>query len=292
MTMLQKLVNQIESDLAAPIDSVSLAASVHLSHWHFQRLFKSWVGDTLGGYLRGRRLTRAAESLLNTEQGILDIALAVGFQSHEAFTRSFKAYFGCTPRAFRERRPAVRLKDKPLLKPELMHHLALEMRREPEIIQRPALDLIGLSCPIPSPFTHPESHCDTMYPLWMELLARQEEIPHRWHDTYLGMSRSPSGDFTESRLFFLAAIPVSAVSTVPEGMVHYHLPAQCVAAFDVAVVDNDTVSKTMDYIYGYWLPNAPYVRDSGHDYEFFQDVQGFQAEKLSSRYVLPVLPRP
>ena len=288
LNFVQEIVNRIENNLAEQIDIVKLARSFRISPWHFQRLFKSWVGDTLGGYIRGRRLTRGAELLLHSERGIIDIAFDVGFSSHEAFSRSFKAYFKFTPKAFRRSRPGVRLSDKPMLSLDLMEHMAKEISREPQIIERPAMDVVGLTCPIPSPFTQPEAHCDTMYPTWMELLQRSDEIAHKFHDTFLGMSMSESGNFTEDELRLLAGIPVEACDNVPVGMSHFHFPEQRIACFDVAVLDSDTVSKTMDYIYGYWLPNSPYQRAQGHDYEYFVDVQHFQAPDMGSQYILPI----
>ena len=41
--------------------------------------------------------------LLTTDRSVLEIALQVGFGSHEGFTRAFRAHFGLTPRRFRER---------------------------------------------------------------------------------------------------------------------------------------------------------------------------------------------
>lgn len=288
LNFVQEIVNRIESNLAEKLDIVKLAQSFRISPWHFQRLFKSWIGDTLGGYIRGRRLTRGAELLLQSERSILEIAVEVGFHSHEAFSRSFKSYFSFTPKAFRRSRPSVRLNDKPILSLDLMQHMAQEISREPQILERPALNVVGLTCPIPSPFTQPESHCDTMYPTWMELLQRSAEIPHAFHDTFLGMSISESGNFTEDELTFLAGIPVDALEALPEGMSHFQFPAQRVACFDVAVLDSDTVSKTMDYIYGYWLPNSAYQRAQGHDYEYFVNVQHFQAPEMGSQYILPI----
>jgi AraC family transcriptional regulator len=75
LTLISNLVDQIEENLSDEVDIVSLAKSFDISPWHFQRLFKSLVGDSLGGYVRGRRLTRAAQLLLDTESSIIDIAL-------------------------------------------------------------------------------------------------------------------------------------------------------------------------------------------------------------------------
>src|SRR5688572_8231141 len=102
---IQSLVDQVEDNLSDEINIVKMADSFHVSPWHFQRLFKALAGDTLGGYIRGRRLTEAARLLLQSDLGIIDIALRVGFNSHEAFTRAFKTYFGQSPKDFRKNMP-------------------------------------------------------------------------------------------------------------------------------------------------------------------------------------------
>jgi AraC family transcriptional regulator len=100
---IQNLVNQLEDNLSENINIVNLAKGFGISPWHFQRLFKSLVGDTLGGYIRGRKLTCGAKLLINSDRGILDIALEFGFNSHEAFSRSFKDYFKMSPKEFRKK---------------------------------------------------------------------------------------------------------------------------------------------------------------------------------------------
>ena len=41
--------------------------------------------------------------LLTGDESVLDVALACGFQSHEAFCRAFRRRFGMTPKSYRER---------------------------------------------------------------------------------------------------------------------------------------------------------------------------------------------
>ena len=59
--------SKICSSLGYDVNIKSLAQSYSLSPWHFQRLFKSIVGSSLGQYTRGRRLTLAANMLLETD---------------------------------------------------------------------------------------------------------------------------------------------------------------------------------------------------------------------------------
>ena len=288
LALIQGLVDQIEDNLAEEINIIHLAASFEVSPWHFQRLFKSLVGDTLGGYIRGRRLTKAAQSLLNSEQGIIDIAFSVGFNSHEAFTRSFKSYFGQSPKAFRKTRPAVLLSEKPQLTPELFTHLSQGIDREPVITHRAAQTIVGFSATIPSPFVSNENYCDLLYTPWTTLLERQTEIENRIPKTYYGLSVSRSGNFVEDTLDYIAGMPVTARGRVPAGMVSFEFPEQVVAMFEVFAGTEDNVAKTVDYIYGYWLPNSPYTRGRGNDYELFENVTSFEDPALKSKYVIPL----
>ncbi|MDQ7057591.1 MAG: AraC family transcriptional regulator [Ghiorsea sp.] len=288
--MIQNLVNQIEENLAENIHIPKLANNFDISPWHFQRLFKSLIGDTLGSYVRGRRLTKAAQLLHQSQLGIIDIAFEVGFNSHEAFTRSFKTYFNHSPKDFRLEKPQVLLNEKPLLTDVLLQHLTQGMLLEPTIVQRPAQTIVGFGTTIPSPFLSDEKYCDRLFNSWKSLLDRQNEISNRLDETLLGITISPSGNFTEDMLDFIAGAPTSSAEPLPEGMVIHHLPAQDIAVFNIAVVDNDTVSKTMDYIYGYWLPNAPYTRGHGDDYELFENLSLLEIPKFS-KYVIPIVPK-
>ena len=60
------------------------------------------MGETLGDYLRRRRVEVAAMRLAaQPRTTVLNIALSVGFGSAEAFARAFRSRFGCSPTAWR-----------------------------------------------------------------------------------------------------------------------------------------------------------------------------------------------
>jgi AraC family transcriptional regulator len=286
---IQRLVDRIEENLSEDINIPQLADSFGLSPWHFQRLFKALVGDTLGGYVRGRRLTEAARLLTSTQLGIIDVAFSVGFSSHEAFTRSFGAYFNQSPADFRKNRPTVLFNKKPLLTTELVEHLEEQIERVPVIATLPARIVIGIETPIPSPFASDEVYCESLWPSWQMLMKRQDEIQDCQPPAFYGITASPSGNFTEDTLNFIAGIPVGSADQVPSGMVAHTFPEQLVAMFDVATVDKETVLRTINYIYGYWLPNSPYTRGAGSDYELFGEHDGFIDPGFGSKYVIPLV---
>jgi AraC family transcriptional regulator len=99
---MHRVMEFIDRHLDQALDLETLAGVAHFSPFHFHRLFVAWTGETLGDYLRRRRLELAAMRLLAQPRvPVLDIALAVGFGSGEAFTRAFRSRFGQAPSGWR-----------------------------------------------------------------------------------------------------------------------------------------------------------------------------------------------
>ncbi len=106
---MHRVLEHIDRYLDQPLELDSLAAVAHFSPFHFHRLFSAWLGETLGDYVRRRRLELAALRLVSQPSTpVLDIALASGFGSAEAFARAFKARFGSSATAWRARERARR----------------------------------------------------------------------------------------------------------------------------------------------------------------------------------------
>lgn len=289
LDVFKKLVDQIEMSLDQELHVLQLTQSTGLSSWHFQRLFKALVGDSLGAYVRGRRLSKAAELLRLTNQGLLDIALEVGFNSHEAFSRSFKAYFNITPTEVREKKLKLKIREKPLLTDELLKFLSTRIDREPEITTLPSKRIIGHTLEIESPFID-RVDCTTIADPWMRLL---KDIPNLGIDMKTvelhGITQSLSGTFTEEKLIYLAGVKVSLKLPLPYGMSEFVLPEQKVAIFQVAThVADDNLKQKVDSIYGYWLMNNKYNRGVGHDYELFKNVVDPMLGMFDSYYVIPI----
>lgn len=92
----------IEEKIQEKLTVKNLADSVHFSKYHYQRMFREAVGDSVMGYVTRRRLSLAAAELAETDASVLEIALKYGYDSHEGFTRSFKSCMGITPTEYRK----------------------------------------------------------------------------------------------------------------------------------------------------------------------------------------------
>lgn len=106
---IHRVLAHIDQHLDQPLELATLAEVAHFSPFHFHRLFAAWMGETLGDYLRRRRVEFAAMRLVSQPRlALLEVALGVGFGSGEAFSRAFKARFGAAPSSWRAEQLALR----------------------------------------------------------------------------------------------------------------------------------------------------------------------------------------
>ena len=91
------MVTHIEANLHESIAYEQLARGVGCSVYEFFRVFSFMTGVSLGEYIRRRRLSRAAFALQNSDEKVIDIALAVGYESPSSFATAFKELHGVTP---------------------------------------------------------------------------------------------------------------------------------------------------------------------------------------------------
>ncbi|MGY4826956.1 AraC family transcriptional regulator [Sphaerotilaceae bacterium SBD11-9] len=101
LDLLARAVAHIGEHLAEPLSNETLAAQAAMSPFHFHRLFRAHVGTTVAGYVTLRRLQRACELLADDRAVVLDVALAVGYDSAQALAKAMRRELDTTPTAVR-----------------------------------------------------------------------------------------------------------------------------------------------------------------------------------------------
>lgn len=99
--IIHSLTDWIDRNLDKNLSIDEVAAKAGYSKWHLQRMFRAVTRQTLGSYIRERRLTLAAEALTLTQRPVFDIAMQYGFDSQQTFSRVFRRQFSQTPTAYR-----------------------------------------------------------------------------------------------------------------------------------------------------------------------------------------------
>lgn len=91
----------IEKNLDDKISLQDLAQKANLSKYYYHRIFHKIVGQSAARYINKRRMEKASEELIHTNQSILDIALKYQYGSQESFSRAFRRIYGLTPGKYR-----------------------------------------------------------------------------------------------------------------------------------------------------------------------------------------------
>lgn len=99
--IIQDLIDWIDNHLDSRLDIDTVARRAGYSKWHLQRIFKEHTGQPLGEYIRAKKLQKSIERLAHSNEPILNVAIALGFDSQQSFNRSFKRQYGQAPGARR-----------------------------------------------------------------------------------------------------------------------------------------------------------------------------------------------
>lgn len=92
----------VEAHLDAPLTALALAEVAGVSPHHFHRLFQAHVGCSIGQHLTQRRLRRACALLVSGSEPVLEVALAVGYESAQALAKAMRRELDASPTAVRD----------------------------------------------------------------------------------------------------------------------------------------------------------------------------------------------
>ena len=87
---------------AEPLSATQIAEGVGLHPNYAMALFRQAFGTTMGDFLVQHRLSHAQRLLVTTDDPVIAIAAATGFQSLSRFNEVFKRACGCAPRDYRK----------------------------------------------------------------------------------------------------------------------------------------------------------------------------------------------
>lgn len=97
----QRMQDYILEHLTQSITLGDLAKAAMFSPWYAHRLFRDLTGVSPAEYIRRTRLTEAAKRIKAEDTRIIDIAMDLGYESVDGFTRAFSREYGMTPSAYR-----------------------------------------------------------------------------------------------------------------------------------------------------------------------------------------------
>jgi AraC family transcriptional regulator len=271
MTLFEQVLASIEfmeSRLRADISMADIAKRAGISTWHFQRLFHQAVGETVGSYLRRRRLAESIEVLRHTPRKVIDIALDFQFGSAEAYSRAFKTEFGFSPKEFREKKIVLVPYRKPALSEDALRFRETGLKLEPVLRRADPFFVVGLRASFVAPLVRRLEYMEDVAAVWQNFMAREGEIPDRQPGIKVGLGDGVGlapHHIHEDRMDYLACVPVSRMGVIPPGMEAAEVPGGLYAVFEATGYHRQT-QLTVDYVYATWLPRSGRRRREGPSY--------------------------
>jgi AraC family transcriptional regulator len=125
-----QVINFILQNLSEDLSLEKLSKIADYSPFHFQKIFKSVVGESPRQYVSRVRLETAAHALvIHREKSVTEIAFNHGFSSSATFARSFKNHFGVSSEKFRIVNLGERAKEYQTTESDLIKTVTVEIAR-------------------------------------------------------------------------------------------------------------------------------------------------------------------
>lgn len=122
------VIEYINEHLHEQLDIKKLAQISHFSPYHFHRIIRVFLGESLGAYVSRTRVETGAKLLRYSHHSIEEIAYNVGFETPSSFSKAFKKYFNISPSYYRA--------NKAFTKQTIIKPIYTMPLHEPKIIER------------------------------------------------------------------------------------------------------------------------------------------------------------
>jgi AraC family transcriptional regulator len=276
-------------DEETPLEELARVAA--FSPYHFHRIFRGMLGESVKEHIRRLRLERAAMRLKHGDTPVTTIAFEAGYESHEAFTRAFKAMRGVTPSEFRSRngtypplqsRPRVHYRegsDIDDFEPEIPGDETMDVKiKKLESVRVAFVRHVG-----------PYKECGGA---WEKLCARLGEKGLLGPDTqYIGLCHDDPDVTPADKIRYDACATVGDDFT-PEG----EIGVQTIDGGDYAMTTHfgpyNQLNETYARLFGQWLPQSGRECRSAPSLEFYlTDPENTDPEDLVTDLYAPLEPK-
>ncbi|WP_434629521.1 AraC family transcriptional regulator [Chromobacterium sp. CV08] len=211
-----------------------LADAACFSRFHFHRLYRNLMGETVMESRQRMLLHRAADELGSTDKPLSRIAARAGFGSSAAFIRAFSGRYGETPGRYRQRR--------------LMFLNRREsVMRQVEIVEKEAVAVLMRH------HRGPYMEIGKAFDALRAVLGppRSDDAPGRSFGLYLDdQAQTPAAD---CRSIACATVPASMEGKAMDGFEWGEIPAGRYAAL-LHTGPYAELEESWDWLYRRWLP--------------------------------------
>ena len=271
MAIIGNSIQYMEDHITEDITVESVANSVGVSSFYFQKGFAMLCGFTVSEYIRNRRLALAGNDLLVTDKKIIDIAMKYGYDSPDSFTRAFTRFHGVTPTSVRKEE--VLLKSFAPLKIKISLEGGYLM--DYKIVKKEAFTVIANAKTFPY-----EGAKESVPQFWQEhFQSGKRAVVCGWYGINIDL------EMGQENFEYLIADPYNPQKEVPEGFVTRTIPAFDWAVFPCKGSMPTALQDVNTKIYTEWLPALKqYEFAAGYCVEYYDDPTKYEKGTQDENY--------
>jgi AraC family transcriptional regulator len=258
MNPVEKALWFIENELGDELTLDRISDNCAMTRFGLSRIFSVNTGWPVMRYVRARRLTRAARTLMQGAPDILRVALDAGYGSHEAFTRAFRELFGITPDDVRTRRS---LNGLTLVEPLRMKELKIVPLAAPRFEVGGRLLIAGMS----DRFTFETN--EGIPALWQTFIPYIGNIPGQVNGVTYGVCCNPDAD---GGFEYVAGVEVKSRDRLPASLRCVEVEPQRYAVFQHGG-HVSTLHQTFYSIWNGWLPESGFEAADAPEFERYSE---------------------
>ncbi|MGD6958789.1 AraC family transcriptional regulator [Rossellomorea aquimaris] len=254
-------IQYIEDNLDGAVEMEELSRLSLSSKFHFQRLFSLVTGYTVADYVRKRRLTLAAQELINQNAKVIDVAFKYGYETPESFSKAFRRAHGVSPSQVRE--AGTSLKAFPRISFQIQ--LKGEVEMDYKIVDKEAFQVIGKGKRVS---TCNGENLKDIPAFWDEVNTTDLDrliCEAAGNNEMLGICMEfdhPSEEFT----YFIGAEKKSEKNRSLEVK---EIPAATWAVFESVGPMPNAIQGVWKRIYSEWFPSTGYEHCGGPEFELY-----------------------
>lgn len=249
----------IEKNLMFDIDPSQISRISGCSEYHFRRMFSFLAGMPLGEYIRRRRLSVAGLILQKESVKVIDLALQLGYESPEAFSKAFQVMHGVTPS--QAKKANTELKVLPPMTFQLTIKGGLEMNYR--VVEKDGFNIVGFKKRITMQFKGINTQIDSLVQkLTPQVIDELKCLCDVEPKGILSVSANFDERTTEgSQLDQYMGVATSKAAS--NGYDILHVAASTWAVFKVVGTFPDAIQDTWSQIYAEWFPASGYELTGG-----------------------------
>jgi len=281
---INSVIDFIDEHLEERINLEKLAEIACFSQFHFHRLFCSMLNETPLDYLNRVRLTKAANMLIASyDKSITQIALSVGFTSSAVFSRSFKNYFGLSPKDYRLNNSKICKQESNTGKNAFNLNHYFDNSNFSNYLNGVKMNVTIKTMPefnVAYVANYEGYFVDKINRAWAKLCKWGESNDLINKDTaFLGISFDNPDVTPLEKCRYYACITIPNNLELPKGIGQLSLPAGKHAVLHFEGTDED-LQKYYKWLYTEWLPNSGYLPNDAPCYEIYFSTPEQNEQKI------------